>query len=125
MKYENEVRKCLGLEVFNALLEAVDCGEFGLQQAEDLATGLHSRAKGNFLGDKQLPNYSFDKHSLRKIFSDWYQHDWPDDQDQSGVTFKKLLNVLEQNDDNKVLIKKLKLIKNREDQVQYTSFTCQ
>ena len=125
MKYENEVRKCLGPEVFNALLEAVDCGEFGLQQAEDLATGLHSRAKGNFLIKKQSPNYSFDKHSLRKIFSDWYQHDWPDDQDQSGVTLKKLLNVLERNEENKVLIKRLKLIKeNSEDQVQYTSLTC-
>ena len=75
--------------------------------------------------EKQFPNYSFDKHSLRKILSDWYQHDWQDDQDQSGVTLKKLLNVLERNDENKVLIKRLKLIKeNSEDQVQYTSLTC-
>ena len=116
MRYEKEVRERLGPKVVDTLLEAVDRGNLGLQQAEDLADGLHPTAQGNFLRAKQLPNFYFDKHSVRRILSDWYQYDWPGD--ESGVTFNKLLLVLEQNEENKPLIQELKKMKNNEDQIQ-------
>ena len=119
MRYEKEVRERLGPKVVDTLLEAVDRGNLGLQQAEDLADGLHPTAQGNFLRAKQLPNFYFDKHSLRRILSDWYQYDWPGG--ESGVILEKLLMVLEQNEENQPLIQELKGIKDSEDQVQNTS----
>ena len=45
---EREMRDILGTEVVDCLLEAVDRGDFSQQQAEDLAGGLHQRARGDF-----------------------------------------------------------------------------
>ena len=41
---------------------------------------------------KQLPNFNFDRTSLRRILSDWYQYDGT--LVESGVTLEKLQRVL-------------------------------
>ena len=119
MLYETEVRQCLGPKVVDCLLDAVDRGDLSLQQAEDLARGLHPTAGGNFQRAKDLPNFRYDRTSLRQILSDWYLLDWPGG--ESGVILEKLLMVLEQNEENQPLIQELKGIKDSEDQVQNTS----
>ena len=92
---EREVRKRLGPKVVDLLLEAVDRGDLSLHQAEDLAKGLHPTAGGNFVRAKELPNFKYDRTSLRHILADWFQYDWPDDGSyESGVTFEKLRTVL-------------------------------
>ena len=60
---------------------------------KDLARGLHPTAGGNFLRAKQLPNFIYDRTSVRKIMSDWYDLDWPGN--ESGVTLEKLKMVLD------------------------------
>ena len=92
MLYEQDVRQELGSEVVDCLLEAVDHGYLSLQQVEDLARGLHPTVGGNFLRLKQLPNFNFDRASLRKILSDWYQYDGT--LLETGVTLEKLQRVL-------------------------------
>ena len=92
MLYEKEVRHQLGSMVVDCLLEAVDQGRLSLRQVEDMARGLHLRAGGNFLRSRQLPNFNFDRTSVRQILSDWYQYD--ETTNESGVTLERLQRVL-------------------------------
>ena len=88
MKYDREVKELLGKNVFTCLLEAVDNGELTLQQTQDLAFKLHPHAGGDFQRERELPNFKFDRTSLRNILSSWYQNE------VEGVTRKKLKTVL-------------------------------
>ena len=58
---EKQVRKLLGSNVVDCLLEAVDRADLTLEQIEDLARGLHLTAGGNFLRAKELPNFKPDR----------------------------------------------------------------
>merc|ERR1712226_84030 len=89
---ERNVRQQLTPKVVDCLLEAVDRGEVSLQQAEDLAMGLHRRTGGEFKRTKDLANFKYDRTSLRQVLTDWFRYDWQDD--ESGVTFEKLQSVL-------------------------------
>ena len=92
---EREVYKLLGPEVIGCLLDRVDRGDVSLQQVEDLAGGLHTKAKGNLKRKMQCPNFKYDRTTLREVLCDWYREDWPEgSNDESGVTIEKLKEAL-------------------------------
>ena len=92
---EREVYKLLGPEVIGCLLDKVDRGDVGLQQVEDLAGSLHSKAKGNLKRKKECPNFKYDRMTLREVLCDWYREDWPEgSNNESGVTLEKLKEAL-------------------------------
>ena len=86
--YDKEVKEQLGPDVFACLLEALDNGKVTLQQTQDLASKLHPKVGGDFQRSRELPNFKFDRTSLRNILSMWYQCE------VEGVTRKKLKRVL-------------------------------
>ena len=92
---EREVYKLLGPEVIGCLLDRVDRGDVSLQQVEDLAGRLHTKAKGNLKRKMQSPNFKYDRTTLREILCDWYREDWPEgSNNESGVTIEKLKEAL-------------------------------
>ena len=86
--YDGEVKEQLGEGVVACLLEAIDNGELTLQQTQDLASKLHPKAGGDFQRARELPNFKFDRTSLRNILSSWYQYEVEE------VTRNKLERVL-------------------------------
>ena len=88
-QYDKEVKEKLGEEVVKMILDAVENAEITKQKMEDIAQGFGPKVRGGHVSR----NDACDSAEMRKILSDWYQHELYDMGGEEGV--QKLVKLFE------------------------------
>ena len=83
-KWEDEVTKALGSVCYDLLLDEVDANRISAKHTLDIARMLHKTVGGNFEKARDAHNFTYDRHALRNVISDWYLYA------PKEVTLKKL-----------------------------------
>ena len=74
-KNDNNVRKALGIEAWDILIEKTKEGGIGSQHMKDISQALHRIVGGNHLRRVDEAKVMCDDHELREILGDWWEQE--------------------------------------------------
>ena len=73
-KWEGEVKKALGPQCYDLLLDEVDANRINAKHTLDIACILHKTVGGNFDKASNANNFPYDRHAFRNVLSYWYKY---------------------------------------------------
>ena len=74
-KNDNNVRKALGIQAWDILIEKTKEGGIGSQHMKDISQALHRVVGGNHLRRVDEAKVMCDDHELREILGDWWEQE--------------------------------------------------
>ena len=89
--YDADVKKLLGIEVYNYILERVSHGFISGQHMRDISSQLHPSVRGNHLRRVGSGN-ACDEAEFRRILGDWFKEELFDLDQKTALT--KLISIL-------------------------------